>query len=258
MHAGRLIRGPGLVRAAEGVAQGAGPGFADEIAAAMPATMTLPDELRAAFDWLESVGAVQAYARPRPGGPKRFATLYPADSGIAPDRQSLVTFEALDDFYYDYPNLPPAKVRERLFLFARTGGDGSQAGLWLDDRGRMHLVHLGSGSGSVWFGRMTVSPLNFLRFLAIGYAEPAFDEGHSLTAEENWLQANGLTGQDRASLEASGRWEPTVPPFAFQDFLKQRFGTTIPDRATDAILTPDGDREPEPDDFALWLLEITG
>ncbi|THD82902.1 hypothetical protein E7811_12175 [Aliigemmobacter aestuarii] len=243
---------------AEGMANGAGQGFADEIAAAMPATMTLPGDLRAAFDWMDSVGAVQAYANPRAGGPKRFATLYPADSGVDPDRQSRVMFEVLDDFYYDYPNLSPAKIRERLFLFARTGDDGSQAGLWLDDRGRIHLVHLGSGSGSTWFARITDSPLSFLRFLAIGYAEPGFDDGHSLTAEENWLQANGLTGQDRASLETAGLWQPTVPPFAFQDFLKQRFGTTTPDRATDAILTPDGDPEAEPDDFALWLLQITG
>ena len=248
----------GTVFAAEGLAQGTPPSFADEMAAAMPPTMTLPPEFRAAFDWMEAVGAVQRYDQPRPGGPRRFATLYPADSGVEPHRQSLVGFQVMDDFFYDYPNLPAAEVRARLFLFARTGGDGSQAGLWLDGAGKMHVVHLGSGSGSVWFGRITDKPLDFLRFLAIGYAEPGFDDGHGLPPEEAWLQSNGYEGHNREALEAKGLWEPPVPPRAFQAFLVERFGTTIPDRATNVILPPDGDAEAPPDDFALWLAEISG
>ena len=58
----------------------------------------------------------------------------------------------------------------RLKIFAKTGADGSSAAFWLDEKGKQHIVHLGSGSGSTMIGKWIDSPLDFLRLLAIGYS----------------------------------------------------------------------------------------
>jgi hypothetical protein len=224
--------------------------FADEIAAGMPPSMAMPAQIREALDWLEQNGAVGRQGND-PNG-QRYAMLYPADSGVDEDLKSLVWFSVFEDFNYDYMNLPLDAVKQRLFLFVTTGGDGSSAGLWLDDTGQMHFVHLGSGSGSVWFGIITDDPVDFLRFLAIGYGEPAFDNYHALTPDEEWAAANGEDIADREELIEDGEWEATVAPEAFQDFLAARFGVTIPARAAD-LLGPKRDD----DSFARWLKEIS-
>jgi hypothetical protein len=42
----------------------------------------------------------------------------------------------------------------RLWFVASTGGEGSSVCLWLDDDGHQHVVHHGSGSGSVLFAAL--------------------------------------------------------------------------------------------------------
>ena len=231
---------------------GTAPGFADELAASFPPSIAMPKELRAALDWLESQGAVQHYRNPSEDGPLRFATLYPADSGVPEFRQSLAVFQVFPDFHYEGASYP-ADIRDRLVWFARTGGDGSMAGLWIDDAGKTQIVHFGSGSGSIWWGVATDSMLDFLRFLAIGYTEPAFDEHHDSTPMEAFLFNYGLDGIDPADLDPQILDEAPAPPRAFQAFLTERFGTTIPERGSQVITSPRGDRNPPVTPFESWL-----
>lgn len=205
--------------------------FAAELAAAAPAALPLPAPILETLDWLEAQGALHPFRAPRPDGPRRWAGLYPPDSGVPEAAQSLTGIFVHDPFFYDWPGHDPAELRARLFLFVRTGGDGSQAGLWLDDDGRAWFVHIGSGSGSDWWGAITDDPLAFLAFLAIGYREPAFHEHHPGPPD-------------------------AVPPAALRAFLRDRFGIATPDRALGLIATPAGRFDAPPDAFARWLRRL--
>lgn len=63
---------------------------------------------------------------------------------------------------------------DRLWHVASTGGEGSSVCLWLDDAGAQHVVHHGSGSGSVLFAVLP-SALHVLRLFAVGYEEPCWN-----------------------------------------------------------------------------------
>lgn len=242
-----LTGGAAIFLAAEvGAGTGAGRSVTDDLLARLPATLTMPAEVTEAMRWLENGGAVL------PWGDARAIGLYP---GGAPDiGGSLVHFIAPEDYQFDYAQLPPDQVRARFFPFVRTGGDGSWAGLWLDDQGQQHFVHVGSGSGSVWFGIMTDDPVDFLRFLAIGYDEPAFYDGSALTPLQFWLDAEGYDLADQAELEEEAAWEPPVPPSAFADFLAERFGRRVPDHGAGLLRSAPDDS----DEFSRWLSQISG
>ncbi|MEL6544407.1 MAG: hypothetical protein AAFQ82_07260, partial [Myxococcota bacterium] len=141
-------------------------------------------------------------------------------------------------------------------FFARTGGDGSHAGVWLDENGQQRFVHVGSGSGSIWGGVITDSAIDFLRFLAIGYPEPAFDECHDKTLEEAWLESLGYESVEEALSEDE---VAPIPPTDFQAFVARRFSVTIPERASEIIPQPVPDYDDSRDDpFALWHSRISG
>ena len=212
------------------------PSFADHLAASFPPDIAMPAELRLALDWLEAESAVID----TPSGP--CATLYPADSDAPEARQSYAAFlvpEPGASAQMLGPH-PPRDAGARLSLFLCTGGDGSYAGLWCDDAGRQVWVHHGSGSGSVWFDVITDNTLDLLRFLAIGYAEPAFDECHDLTPEAAFLHSEGLTAAEADALDPAALPPRPIPPLAFQAFLIRQFNTTIPACATEIITSPLG------------------
>lgn len=62
----------------------------------------------------------------------------------------------------------------RLWKVASTGGEGSSVCLWLDDSGDQHVVHHGSGSGSILFAILP-SAVAVLRLFAVGYDEPCWN-----------------------------------------------------------------------------------
>ena len=130
-------------------------------------------------------------------------------------------------------------ANERLIDFCRTGGDGSHAALWRDPDGRVRIVHMGSGSGSIWGGVITDSPVDFLRFVAIGYNEACWPGDFSLTPQQ-------VAERDDA--------EPPVPPQALRDYLIKRYGVTIPLTARSIIpVTPSMDDTTSRDPFLAWL-----
>ena len=204
--------------------------FAAEISASLPSGITLPSEFVATFNWLELNNFVQ---RSRTG--QRYASLFPA--GVT--HRSCIGFLAVDPGHAKSWCDPP-DAAARLAPFIRTGGDGSYAGLWVDDQGRQHFVHMGSGSGSTLACVLTNNPVDMLRFLAIGYDEACWPEHFKLTAKQTW--ALNETGDD------------SVLPSAFQQFVATTFGVTIPDRASQIVKrTAKMDDVNSDDPFCRWI-----
>lgn len=208
----------------------------EEIARSLPAPLHLPDEIAAALDWIDSVGAT---SRTRHGD-RLFGTLDP--DFVNAMGGSCIAFEPTDPSHAPAwtGNTNPADT-DRLAPFVRTGGDGSYAALWLDDDGQQQIVHLGSGSGSVMTGVMVRSPLDFLRLLAIGYEELC------------WPEALHLPPQESAGDEDDFRL-----PLKFQRWLTSTYNVTIPATALEIMLPPSHMDKPSDDPFCRWMDRIRG
>lgn len=210
--------------------------FGQTIQASMP-DMPLPQPILLALDWLESHGAVETGHDGQP-----FATLYSDNVWGKPTGRSSVAFEpSLGGAWM--PDKP--EVQERLNLFVRTGGDGSYAGLWRDDEGGLRFVHFGSGSGSTWLGVITDDPIQFLRFLAIGYSDACWQEEHPLSPTEAYKNVRGGDGP------------PFDPPVHFQRWLIQTFDVSIPETASEIVQAAPGmDDEISDDPFWQWSRRV--
>ncbi|MFJ9315593.1 hypothetical protein ACIRN4_15475 [Pimelobacter simplex] len=219
-------------------------GFADLVQAALPAGRRLPDELRAALDHLEAIGARIDNEH------GSFVRLYP---GEPEDGQSGVYFAVPDaDHLRHYTGNPDAAETSSVVPIARTGGDGSYAALWFDGD-RTRYGHLGSGSGSSWVGLIADDTVGFLRFLAIGYGEPAWPEVHALTPAEDL--ARELAEADDADGAETFAWQP---PDALRSWLRTTFGVEVPERATEIVaVTPHIDAESDDDPFWRQVAAIS-
>src|SRR5690349_10104531 len=112
--------------------------------------MHLPTELEALFEWIESNGLYEDRATG-----ERVGFLFPQqelrDGWTETERPggTTIQFFAEGNMYLkSWFGHERAEVLNRVCVFARTGGDGSMAALWLDPSGAQKIVHLGSGSGS--------------------------------------------------------------------------------------------------------------
>ncbi|SEC50458.1 hypothetical protein SAMN04488550_1926 [Gordonia malaquae] len=205
--------------------------FTDRLVALLPAGIVLPQPILTTFDWLADNGHVDDATD------HLHARLVPV--GI--DSLSEVAVDVDPDFMTYWHD--DESKRDRVIPLFRTGGDGSHAGLWVDDDGRSRFVHLGSGSGSTWSGVSTDDAVDFLRFLAIGYDEPCWPEAHALTPEEVY------------AAEVDNDDPPFTAPTAFQTFLRTTFAVDIPDRGVD-IVTTAADMDDDPTDpFLIWLAD---
>ena len=148
---------------------------------ALPEGMQIPEELRKLYQWIEDNG----YYMDAKG--VRYGWLFPEDkikeSWTDNERigGTMITFnvdeesyrnELLEIQYKEHLD----EVKRRLLVFARSGADGSECALWLDDEGHTQIVHIGSGSGSMMTCILVKNALDFLRLLAIGYDEICWDE----------------------------------------------------------------------------------
>ena len=131
---------------------------------------------------------------------------------------------------------------ERVCAFAKTGGEGSMAALWLDDDAHQHIVHVGSGSGSVLTCILATDPIDFLRLNAIGYDELCWDDTYDAPPNANWKESGVFV-------------EPYKP---FQTWVRETFGVTIPQTAREIVaVTPSMDSEPPTGDaFCDWVAGI--
>ena len=125
---------------------------------------------------------------------------------------------------------------ERLKVFARTGGDGSAAAFWLDNGGKQHIVHLGSGSGSVMIGIWVDSPLDFLRLISIGYYELCWPEDYELPPEE--------------LIDAGAEFEA---PTALKKWIEDEFNTSVPRTADELVADMSEIGEESDDPFCQWV-----
>jgi hypothetical protein len=136
------------------------------------------------------------------------------------------------------------RVNERLSIFLRTGGDGSWAGLWLDDHDQQRIVHLGSGSGSDMLCVLTNSTQDLIRLLAIGYNEHCWPEEFTRTPAE--LREQQYADDDYPA-----------PPRALRAYVERTLGLSVPARASDLISsTTSMDAHESSDPFWSWLKQV--
>lgn len=204
----------------------------------LPQGMTIPDPIRRLYQWIEHNG----YYEDRNG--IRYGYLYPLDalkqSWHEDERAggTLITFYAATPAnlqHYDACN-DSVKLQQRLCIFARSGSEGSQCAFWLDNDGRQHIVHLGSGSGSILSCVLADDAVDFLRLLAIGYDEICWNDNF---ADPPNTRTN----------------EPYIHPnTAYRDWVSTTFHTTIPVNALAIVRHPAemGDHN-SPDPFCRWI-----
>jgi len=151
--------------------------WTDTMVAALPRGFQWPSELVALFRWIEAHGDVDGVVGRLVAPAHQTRQFDEATETLTGTGGTIIRFFPSD------PELPgPAGntfgdlPADRVFVFGKTGADGSNLGLFREDDGRCRIVHLGSGSGSTWYGGIGDTPVDFLRLLAIGYDEIAFPE----------------------------------------------------------------------------------
>ncbi|MBU2978760.1 SMI1/KNR4 family protein [Alteromonas sp. C1M14] len=202
----------------------------------LPNPMSIPEPLAMLFDWIESNGFAEDTEIGRVG------YLYPNNqmrhewTDAQRPGGTLIEFyaeEQIDDFYFVHKG-----IKDRLRIFARTGGDGSVAAFWLDDNNEQKIVHIGSGSGSTLACVLAENAVDFLRLIAIGYDEVCWNEDFDKTPFESFKE-NEFT---------------VKPNLKFQDWVTHEFNTSIPKTALEIVKNPAefGD-ENSGDIFCEWL-----
>jgi hypothetical protein len=211
----------------------------DQMLAAFPPRIKVPEELVAYFRWLDE----QDLYRNFDGDGFRHALVDPSQKQscigvLPPDAEYAKLWTQSDD----------PEVYERLAKFCRTGGDGSYAALWLDNDGQVQIVHLGSGSGSVMLGVMVKNPVDFLRLLAIGYGELCWPEHHARTPDDIFAEEYEDQFGDDTGMEFP------APPMALRNWLGSRFDVAVPEVASEIIgVIPSMDDQHSDDPFWLWI-----
>ncbi|MEP7453980.1 hypothetical protein [Phyllobacterium sp. SB3] len=207
--------------------------YADEMRARLPATMRLPDEFEALFDWIEANGFFMPSGR-FPGD--RLGMLCSSDG---PHQGTVIllrieTAEQAQESGEAWLGNAVPDVAERLVPFARTGGDGSYAAFWMDDTGQQQIVNLGS-EGQVCI--LAPTPLDFLRLLGIGYEE---------------ISGDCLYDPNAVPDDSGGR--RIVVNDAYRTWLTSHYDVTIPRTASEIVgNVPDSSGATSSDPFWRWV-----
>jgi len=211
---------------------------------ALPEGMQIPEELRKLYQWIEDNG----YYMDAKG--VRYGWLFPEDKIKEnwTDNEriggTMITFNVDEESYRNELLEIQYKehleeVKRRLLVFARSGADGSECALWLDDEGHTQIVHIGSGSGSIMTCILVKNALDFLRLLAIGYDEICWDEEYSSPPNSN---------KDNTFVH---------PNIQYQEWVQNTFHTTIPVIGLEVVTPHSMDDEAITDPFLKWFLEVT-
>lgn len=198
--------------------------FRQQMIDAVPEGLAYPPELLALFDWIEKNGLVRdGVGHLFPPEERHFRFDENAGRGEGFGGTTITFFPSEGP----WGSLPP----ERVHVFGQTGADGSRIALFRDDEGASRLVHLGSGSGSVWWGSLG-EPLDFLRLIAVGYDEIAFPEAFVRPPDEHP--------------------EVTIHPNEpYRSWLVATFGVTIPTRG-DEVRPQSPAMDDAPCDDPFW------
>ena len=211
---------------------------------ALPKGMQIPEELRQLYQWIEDNG----YYMDAKG--VRYGWLFPEDkikeSWTDNERigGTMITFNVDEESYRNELLEIQYKehleeVKRRLLVFARSGADGSECALWLDDEGHTQIVHIGSGSGSMMTCILVKNALDFLRLLAIGYDEICWDEDYPFPPNSN---------KDNTFVH---------PNTQYQEWVQNTFHTTIPKIGLEVATPHNMNDEPITDPFLKWFFEMT-
>ncbi|MBK5143915.1 SMI1/KNR4 family protein [Budviciaceae bacterium BWR-B9] len=213
----------------------------EQLKAVLPEKLWVPDELAQLYQWIEQQGYYEDY-----DDGHRTGFLYPDDkleeSWKDDERQggTIILFNANRNdglrYWFGLEEDTP-EICQRLCVFARTGAEGSEAALWLDDNGELKIVHMGSGSGSILSCVLAENMVDFLRLQAIGYDEICWNE--EFPYPPNHQQA--------------GNSMYIHPNVEFQQWVQTTFNTTIPTTALEIVKHPSemGERDSE-DAFCRW------
>jgi hypothetical protein len=216
--------------------------FLSEVESTFPPLMRMPEELQLALRWMEENGFVRNEAI-------RYALLYPA---MVTQRRGIARthFTAVDpDLMSAWLGNDDPSVTGRVAPFIVTGGEGSQAGIWMDDNGVQRFVHLGSGSGSTLSCVLADNAIDFLRLLAIGYEEICWPEVFAFTAEDAY--ANEHRRDERVV--------PYRAPVEFRHWVESTFHVTVPRTASEIVTrVTDMDASLSDDPFWQWARKAAG
>ena len=202
--------------------------FANAFSANLSEAMYLPEEFVKFFNWAEKHDCIGSSVNGEP--------FIVVDSKVlGPDYISSIKIHPpkKDEWWLgsDKPDF-----NSRLKVFARTGGDGSSAAFWIDNDGKQQIVHLGSGSGSVMIGKWVNSPLDFLRLIAIGYDELCWPEYYKKRPKD--------------LIEPNDEFHP---PLQLAQWLKNEYGATVPQKASEIVGNMSEIGEPSDDPFCSWI-----
>jgi hypothetical protein len=212
-----------------------------QLAAVMPVGVEIPAPIRQLYEWIELKGFYVDNAAGRVG------FLYSEQdlraSWTDEGRRGGTTIELVASgsanlkYWFGAEH---EEVNRRLCVFGRTGAEGSECAFWISESGRLKIVHLGSGSGSLLNCVLSDNAVDFLRLLAIGYDEICWKEEFASPPNE------GDTGF---------RVEPNVE---FQEWVKNTFHVEIPKTALEIVKYPAdiGDEDTE-DEFCRWCQQFT-
>jgi len=215
--------------------------FVDELAAAFPAANPLPPLLQQTLEMLEAHGCVRTL-----GNGERYMTAHPEPENS--DRCTTAFYLPTPEDTASWTATEDEQVNNRLVIFLRTGGDGSWAGLWVDDDGQQRLVHLGSGSGSVMLCVLTHTTEDLLRLLAIGYDELCWPDQFSLSPDEV---------RDELCEDGDDRYPPA--PLLLRRYVEHTLGLSVPARASAIVTQTVSMDDAESDDpFWNWLKQVRG
>jgi hypothetical protein len=208
--------------------------FKQVMLSTLPPRMQMPEEFLLLFDWMERSGCVGLTASGEKFG-------VPEPSSQNEKGGSAAYFcKPTSDCYWT--GCWDEQEMSRLSTFMRTGWDGSSAAFWLDDDGNQHIVHLGSGSGSVMTGVWVKSPMDLLRLLAIGYVDLCWPEEYNLTPTE--------------VAEREGDAPRPKFPIKYANWLTSTFGVTVPAKASELIGPMSRIGEASDDPFCKWLASL--
>lgn len=216
-----------------------------QISQMLPPGMVIPDAIAQLFTWIERNGLFVETE-----DDQRIGFLFPQDElelGWTETERpggTQVEFFADDpaNLQYWFGNDDPA-VLNRLRVFAKTGAEGSMAAFWLDPEGNQKIVHLGSGSGSTLVCVLAEDPIDFLRLLAIGYDELCWSEQFSSPPNANLTEDELFV----------------YPNVAFQQWVTETFGVTLPETAIEIVKCPAHLEDSESaDPFHQWVRRHVG
>lgn len=207
----------------------------------LPEKMIIPEPLKMLYQWIEENGLYLDN-----GQGARIGFLYPEDelkkTWTDKERQGGTTIEFAaqpkDSLKYWFGK-ESDEIYSRLRVFARSGAEGSECALWLDEDGETRIVHMGSGSGSVLCCVLAEDAVDFLRLLAIGYDEICWNEEYAYPPN---------TDTDFI----------VHPNVEFQNWVKQTFHVEIPRTGLDIVKHPAeiGDEDSH-DAFCNWCNKQT-